>query len=93
MRERGNTILRRGNGVEVGVRSGREGMMIDGIGRTEGVEVEGIWERGVGEIEIDMMIGIEIGGGVVKMIVIARDEYRGLLTLRLAFMALGAILR
>jgi hypothetical protein len=29
-----------------------------------------------------MMIGIGIGGGVVKMIVIARDDYRGLLTLR-----------
>ena len=68
--------LRRGNEVEVGVRSGRACMMIGGIVRTGGVVVERIGELGVGRIEIDTTSDIEIEEGVIGMIIIARDDYK-----------------
>ena len=95
MRGRGNMIVRRGNGVGVGVRRGR-GLMIDVVGMIGGVEVVGgigvmIGEIGVGGIGIVMKIGIEIEGGAVMTIIVHDNLYLAIvLSHRLAYTAFGA---
>jgi hypothetical protein len=73
MRGRGNMIVRKGNVVGVEARRGRGDMMRGGREMIGGVEEGGIWVIEVGEIEIDMMIGIHVGGRV-GMIIIVLDS-------------------